>query len=243
MDYGSIIGGIISGLFTFLGVALTLRHQEKVRLRNEKLMDEKKNKDTFDSRPRFEITSHQPLKDRLEVKNVNKTDLDVFIAKIENVKNDDGRLWFDYDQKILTRSNWTSVVYLLQNIGKTEIDHIYISSGLPKNVAMFDAKNQEVDYFVKNGLLNYSVILEKFCKPGESIKLTINYLIEKVVVSNLGSAMIKIWMIDINGKYWAQPLFAPENKIYNSFRTSSGDLRTEAFIDEALKCFENPMLW
>ena len=37
--------------------------------------------------------------------------------------------------------------------------------------------------------------------------------VEKVIVSNLGSAPISIWLMDIKKNVWSQSLFAPQNKI------------------------------
>ena len=69
------------------------------------------------------------------------------------------------------------------------------------------------------------------------------YISEKVVVSNIGSAPITVWMIDEKKNWWAQALFAPDNKIYNSTKASHKEWRDRTDEAKAIECFENPMLW
>ena len=59
----------------------------------------------------------------------------------------------------------------------------------------------------------------------------------------MGSAMISIWLMDINNRVWLQPLFAPHNKIYNSKKKTWKDFQSDNNIEMAIKCFINPMLW
>ena len=72
----------------------------------------------------------------------------------------------------------------------------------------------------ENNFLNYSVIFEKAIKPQQTVVVRVCYISDKIVVSNMGSAPITIWMIDEKRNWWSQPLFAPDNKIYNSTKAS-----------------------
>ena len=54
---GSVLGGLVGGLFTFLGVFITIKHNEKVNF-------EKKREEMINNRPRLEIVnnSKEPVK-------------------------------------------------------------------------------------------------------------------------------------------------------------------------------------
>lgn len=114
--------------------------------------------------------------------------------------------------------------YLLKNTGKTEIDHMYFSS-MMRNVSILEESHCELYY--NNNLLNIYVLLEKNIKPGGIVKVKINYVTDRIIVSNIGSATLGVWLIDENKRWWTQSLFAPENKIYNSEKTTREKWREE----------------
>ena len=150
---------------------------------------------------------------------------------------------FFYDESVITPENWVCVEYTLRNTGHTEIDHIYFSTNLPKNTALFNVLNEENVMCHDNHFLNYSVIFEKAIKPQQTVSIKVCYISGKIVVSNIGGAPITIWMIDENKNWWSQPLFAPDNKIYNSSRSSHKEWKDYTDEAKAIECFENPMLW
>lgn len=114
---------------------------------------------------------------------------------------------------------------------------------MPKNTALLDATTNEylIDYNHK--FLNYAVILEKNIKPQQTVHIKICYITDQIIVSNLGSAPIAIYLMDVNKNVWEQALFAPENKIYNSSRSSFQDFKSYTDVVETIKCFDNPVLW
>ena len=232
------MGGLISGLFTFLGVWLTIRYENKKALRDE-LKRQKKEEQLFENRPCLEIMGYNKLSKYSAAK---KVDISLLLCGIEDYKNK-GRAMFYYDPKVIESENWVSVEYTLKNIGHTEISHIYFSTNLPKNTSLFGIENKENEMCYENNFLNYSVILDKSVKPRESIKLKICYIDEKIILSNIGSATITIWMVDEKNNWWSQPLFAPENKIYNSKRSSHKEWKDYTDESKAIECFDNPMLW
>lgn len=50
-------------------------------------------------------------------------------------------------------------------------------------------------------------------------------------------------MVDVNGIPWVQPLFAPDNKIYQSSMISDREYREQLLPDGAIECFKKPWLW
>ena len=55
----SIIGGLIGGLFTFLGVLITILYQRAKDKNEEQRLKEEKLKEEFISRPRLEIVKYK----------------------------------------------------------------------------------------------------------------------------------------------------------------------------------------
>lgn len=235
----SVLGGLVSGLFTFLGVWLTIRHENKKALQEELKRQKEKEEQLFENRPRLEIMGYKKLS---KYSTTKKVDISLLLCGIKDYKNE-GRAMFYYDPEVIESENWVSVEYTLRNIGHTEISHIYFSTNLPKNTSIFGVENCENEMCYEKNFLNYSVILDKSVKPKESFKLKICYVDKKIIVSNMGNATITIWMVDEKNNWWSQPLFAPENKIYNSIRSSHKEWKDYTDESKAIECFENPMLW
>lgn len=235
----SILGGLVGGLFTFLGVWMTIQHENK-KTRQEDLKRQKEKEELlFENRPRLEIINYKKFN---KYSAQRKTDACVLLCSIKEYKNE-GRAMFYYDESIIKPENWVCVEYILRNTGHTEIDHIYFSTNLPKNTALFNVLNEENIMCYESRFLNYSVICEKTIKPQQTISVKVCYISDKIVISNMGSAPITIWMIDENRNWWLQPLFAPDNKTYNSTRTSHKEWKEYTSEEAAIECFENPMLW
>ena len=74
----SILGGLIGGIFTFLGVKLTLKH-EKSKERKATLLKANENK------PRLEIVKYSSFDETKNEKTINN-DCNVIALKIEEVR-------------------------------------------------------------------------------------------------------------------------------------------------------------
>ena len=235
----SVLGGLVSGLFTFLGVLLTILYENKKARKEELKREKEKEQLIIENRPRLEIIDY---KDVAKYVAHSETDASILLCKIEEYK-DLGRAMFSYDKSVVIPENWVCVEYTFRNTGHTEIDHIYFSTNLVKNTGLFNVINKENVMCFKNKYLNYSVIFEKTIKPQQTFTLKICYISEKNIISNMGRATITIWMIDEKKNWWAQPLFAPDNKIYNSSKTSHDEWKQCTSIEAAIMCFQDPMLW
>ncbi len=69
------------------------------------------------------------------------------------------------------------------------------------------------------------------------------YYIKNKVINGLIGSSLAIYMRDINGRYWHQPLFAPNNETDNSILCSFDDFKDATDIDIALKCFRGELPW
>ena len=235
----SVLGGLVGGLFTFLGVWMTIHHENKKALGEELKRQKEKEEQLLENRPRLEIMGYKNLTKYSPQK---KTDAAVLLCGIKEYKNEE-RAAFYYDESVIKPENWVCVEYTLRNTGHTEIDHIYFSTNLPKSTVLFDVLNEENLMCFENNLLNYSVILEKTIKPQQTVKIKVCYSKENMVIVDPIGATITMWIIDERGNWWSQPLFAPDNKIYNSTKASYKEWKDYTSVETAIKCFENPMLW
>lgn len=230
---GSVLGGLIGGLFTFFGVKLTLKH-EKEKSRKEILLQ------AYENKPRLEIIKYLNFEATANKKSINN-DCNVIALNIEKVKNDGNGIKFFYDLNALENKNLVYVEYELKNTGKTEIEDICITSNLQKSMSVIEFERK--DFYINENLLNYEVWSHKrYIKPGQTIKVRIYYVKEKVISSYL-SYPFTIWLLDINGRYWRQNFNSPNNEIEISSYSSRAEFKNTTDVDAAIVCFNKPYLW
>lgn len=231
---GSILGGLIGGLFTFIGVRLTIKHEEK-----QKNLDELKKAN--ESKPRLEIIGAVDFD--LDTKKAFKLhgDINAFVLKIKSFKEEHGRAMFEYDYS-LDEKELHCFEFIMKNTGLTEIEDICLTSNLPKDTGLMNYYSSEM--YLSNKLLSYDVWSDKrYLKPGSSLKVRIIFPKDKIIVSNLGSAIISIWLKDVNGMVWHQPLFVEKKETEISRLSSIKEFKNATDIETSIKCFKNPYKW
>ena len=227
---GSIIGGLIGGLFTFFGVKITIKHDDK-RKHQEEL------KKAFETRPRFEIVSLERKENSID----EASDLSALMIHIDGFQVNRGRSEFSYDLKAKDYKNLVCFEYRLKNIGLTEIDDVALVCNLYKDTALLDLKDSNV--YIDQKFLNYVVYCEKrFIKTNDEIIVRIYFLKSKIIVGTLG-ASCSLYIRDINGRYWHQPIFVPDKSIESSSLSSYKDFKNYTDIDVAIKCFRGELPW
>ncbi len=232
---GSVLGGLIGGLFTYFGVRLTLKHErEKERKAELAKANEEK--------PRLEITNYLDFENTKMLQEEN-SDCDALVLKIQEYREDEkGKAIFIYDKKALDDKNLRFVEYEFKNIGMTEIEDICISTNLPKDTALLDMGEKTV--YITNGILNYGVWSRKeFIKPGDLFKLRVYYIEKQIVVSNIGSPLLTVWLRDTNGRYWSQLLSSPIEDIDMPRLRDYASFKESIDVRSAIDCFRNPLLW
>lgn len=231
---GSILGGLIGGLFTYFGVRLTLKHEMEKEKKEQILKADAE-------KPRLEIVKFLNFEETKHNRNVNN-DCNVLMLDIKKFADDNGRARFFYDEQALKDENLQFVEYELKNTGLTEIADICITGNLPRNLSLIELERKET--YITENFLNYEVWSNKrYIKPGQSLKLRIYYIKDQVMVSNLGTPIITIWLNDVNGRYWSQLLASPNNQIEISRYIKYSEFRENINIDTAIECFRNPYLW
>ncbi len=235
----SAIGALIGGLFTILGVRMTLAYERSKERKQEAKERKEKDEICFKNRPRLETLSYKKIDNYRPAKS---TDACVIQCEIKGFKNEGGRALFNYDPKVTDLEQWECIQYTFKNTGYTEINHMYISTNLEKSTAIFDILNDEQNLCCDNNFLNYSVFVEKTIKPQSTFKLCVCYVKDEIITSPT-SAPLTIWLVDENRNWWSQSLFSPTDKIYDSVRASHKEWRETTDIKTAIECFNNPMLW
>ena len=231
--FGSILGGLIGGLCTFLGVRLTLKHER------EKEFKEIQRK-AVEDKPRLEVIKYLDFEATKSSKKINN-DCNVLFLSINGFDDSDGIPRFYYNEKALDLKNLSFVEYCFKNTGKTEIDDVCITTNLQRNTAVFELERRDI--YITENLLNYEVWANKrYIKPGQEIKIRVYYSKDEVIGSMI-SYPLTIWLHDINGRYWEQNFGSPNNDVEISRLSNRKTFRDHTNIDTAIDCFKNPYLW
>ena len=222
---GSILSGLIGGLFTFLGVKATINHEKK-KIKNEE------NRKVLESMPRLEFAKKYVLDELKEpVKNC-----EIVIANIKEFKEVDGIARFIYDDNLLDGDKLEFIDVLLENTGKTEIENIFIASN-PRYESAFDLKTK--DFFVERKILSCGAYVgQRFIKPGEFVRVRIHFLENE----NIRTAL-SVWIIDINGRYWRQSLNINRKEIEKPELKSRRDFKEMTDESNFVECYKKPYLW
>lgn len=120
---GSIIGGLIGGLFTYFGVKLTINHEREREIKEE-------SKKVEETKPRLEIIKYTNIK---KSKEYSKREIgcSALLLMINDYKCSESQIKFFYDEQALDLNNMIYVEYILKNTGQTEIIDICLSTNLP----------------------------------------------------------------------------------------------------------------
>ncbi len=233
--FGSIIGGIVGGLFTYFGVRLTIRNDNIKREKESKIA-------AIEKRPRLEIVKFSDWQKAGE-EDKDPSDIDAIILPIERYDVSGPRAEFYYDEAALDINNLVYFEYELKNIGQTEIENVILASNMPKDTCVIALSERELH--IKEKFLNYDVYSKKtYIKPGEMVKIRIYHLERKIAVGTiLGGSIVSIWLEDVNGRFWKQDLASTKERIENSRLASFSEYKNYVDINSAIECFKNPYLW
>ena len=245
----AIISGFLSGGLTLLAAIITIQyyHRKDEKDRKERESKEKRERE---ERERLEKDARMFRRPELEVKKhykeqegtvLGKYDLEVYFDEFLNVEVDDfGGVNANFYEDILNKSKHFSVVYELENIGKTDIDNLTIMTSHKRTKFLTYLSSLESD--VKNGYLSYSATLDKRIKVGETITIKISYNKDRIL-KPVYAALLNIGFEDVYRTFWVQPFFAPSNRIYVPKEIAEQDYISRIGIDDALECFRNPHKW
>lgn len=225
---GAVIGSITTGLINLV-----------FEKRKDKKENEKNQKNTFEKRPEMAIIEFKDYISRPGYGVKKKCDIDLFVAHIAGIDLD-GVVSAIYHKEDGDQEEWSCVIYTLKNVGKTDISVLNVISTCKKDTCIFPS--MYVKEFISNGCINYSNCYDRKIRVGDTITLKLCYH-QKRIVGSFISANVVLGLRDSNGYDWQQPLFAPSEKIYDSYLVKTEEYVRDLRNDEAIECFRKPYLW
>lgn len=237
----AIISALSGGFIAFLFTIASDKRKEK---REDKLESKKQQREAFQNRPEMQIIDFKDYIGRPGYGVKQKCDIDIFVAHIANTTIDGDKKHLivnaHYCDDDLKTDEWCCVIYSLKNVGKTAISTLDIICHFQQTTCIFPSS--EIRQYMDGNMLNYSYCHDRKIREGDTVTLKLCYHKDRII-PGLISAVMSIGMVDDNGKHWTQPLFAPQEKIYDSRLISEKEYYEEKRTDVAEECFKKPWLW
>lgn len=225
---GAIIGAIATGLVTLV-----------LEKRKERREDKKEQNNIFKERPELAIIEFRDYISRPGYGIKQKCDIDLFVAHIDGIDLKGG-VSATYRSEDGNQDEWCCVIYTLKNVGKTDISVLNVISMYKKDTCIF--ASTVAGKFLSEGLINYSDCYDKKIRVGEVVTLKLCYHKERILCGMITANMV-LGLQDSNGNCWQQPLFAPRDKLYDSYKVKRAEYVRDLKSDEAIECFQEPYLW
>ena len=192
----SILGGLIGGLFTFLGVKLTLKDERKRHEEQVGLNIIEKNKEIIKNRPI--LRSIENCESSLSIQAM------VYLVPFrepELINKKD--IIFHYPEKFEEKQNWKEYTIHLKNIGNKRITRSFLHFEDLKNINLYsdlDMYNWNHPLYVQH-YFSDALTLSGHIAPGEILELKIYYLKDS---PNYKNVLFDIYFEDENGNNWVQ---------------------------------------
>ena len=200
----SCIGGFIGGLFTFLGVKITIHNSNKIH------------KEEMDLKEKENLEKQKKINQKINNKIItNRPELEIIEQKIDNIENNtkvyvlpysdkatltDNNIYFDYNrEELLKKSNWKHFNITFKNVGKTEIVRAFIQLPYKSGLNMYSIYDLNSINF--NNHYSDSSRLNCNFSTDEYFKLTIYYPKNLNILQKLD---FNIYFADKNENYWLQ---------------------------------------
>ena len=192
----SVLGGLIGGLFTFLGVKLTLKDERKRHDEQVELNIIEKNKEIIKNRPILQCIENCDSTPSMQAI--------VFLVPFgepELINKKD--ILFHYPEKFEEKQNWEEYTLYLKNIGLKRITRSFLHFEDQKRINLYS----DLDIFNWNHPLygqhyfSDALTLSGHLAPGEILELKIYYLKN---LPNHKNVLFDIYFEDEHGNNWVQ---------------------------------------
>ena len=236
-----LINAIISTITgAFAGGIVTLLLDKRKERREDKKEKQREKKKVYEKRPELKIVEYKEYLDRPGYKLKKDCDINLFVTKIEKVSVEDDIVTAHYNEKFFNEEEWCCVIYMFENVGKTDIRCVSPICIYQKGTMLCSVN--EAQMILDHGLLNYSDLYDKKIRVGESFTMRVCYH-KDCIVSGTISAIMVMSLEDCNNRFWEQSLFAPNDKIYEARRITYKEYKKNYLPDAAIECFKKPWLW
>lgn len=236
-----LINAIISAIAgAFAGGIVTLILDKRKERREDKKEKQKDKKKIYEDRPELQIIEYKEYISRPGHKLKKECDINVFMTKMEKVSVEEDIVTAYYNKDYFNEEEWCCVIYDFKNVGKTDIRCVSPICTYKKDTMLCNVSNAKM--ILEHGLLSYSTMFDKKIYANESFTMKICYH-KDCIVAGMMSSILVMGIEDCNNRFWKQPLFAPNNKIYESHRVTYEEYKDEYLPDSAIECFKKPWLW
>lgn len=230
----AIISALLGGFVTYLSTLTLERRKEK---RDYQLQQQ----EAVKNRPEMQIIDFKDYISRTGYGIKRKCDIELIVISIENITvKENGIVNAHYKMEHLDSDKWCCVIYTFKNAGKTDISELDIIWNLQRSSSIVPI--EAAGLFAEYNLFNCTWCYDKKIRIGESVTLKVCYHKDAIISGTIAASMA-IGMIDDNGRYWTQPLFAPQNKTYDSNPISAKDYFEQKRSEIAEEFYRKPYLW
>lgn len=226
----TIIGAIVGGFFSTF-TAIYISNKERKERKQDELAREER--EEYKNKPEFRIVNKKKNK---------RPNIEVFLSPYWTKFKDEEQ---DYEaifpNDILDKSKHKFIDFELKNIGKSDINHIYICASNQVNTML--VAYDELEMWVKDKFAFYSALYEQKILKGESIILRIYYL-EEYQVSFLFNCTISLVFEDEYKHLWSQPFFYEKNVLEPPYKIDYKRYREYVTADAITDYFQQQWyLW
>ena len=231
---------IIAFISAIIGGAVTLLLERRKEHREDKKENGKEKKKIFEKRPELKITEYKEYLGRPGHKLKKECDISIFITKMTNVSVEGDCVTAHYNKDFFNEEEWCCVIYEFKNVGKTDIRCVSPICMYKKDTMLCEVKMSQL--VLEHGVLSYSTVYDKKICVGESFTMRICYH-KDCISAGMFSAIMVMALEDSNNRYWMQPLFAPNDTIYESYKVTRKEFKEALLPESAMECFKKPWLW
>lgn len=234
---GAVCGGAVTLFVNMIIERRREKHADGIEARKEK-------EEILKNRPELAIVDYKDYLARVGYGIRQKCDIELFVARIENVTATGAKkqdvVYAHYREEDFDPDEWCCVIYKFENKGKADISSLDVICNSKRDTCIFPCDIAQS--LAANHVLNYSHCYDKKIRIGEMI--TIKFCFHKDrVLPGMFSAIMAIGLEDDNNNHWIQPLFVPDNKLYDSKQISYKEYMERIRTDTAEECFKKPWLW
>lgn len=231
---------IIAIISAVAGGIVTLLLEKRKEHREDKREKQNKKRKIYEERPELQIVEYKEYLSRPGYGLKKECDINVFMTKIEKVSVEDDMVIAHYNKNFFNEDEWCCVIYEFKNAGKTDIRCVSPICTYKKDTMLCSVANSQM--ILEYGLLSYSTLYDRKIRVGETFTMRVCYH-KDCIIAGMISAIMVMGIEDCNNRFWEQPLFAPNNTIYETYRITHKEYKNDFLPDAAIECFKKPWLW
>ena len=224
--FTTIIGTIVGGFFSTF-TAIYISNKERKERKLDELAREEREQ-------RYNKAVLRLIKNSKKIN--QQPDIEVFISPYWTKFKKD-KLNYDaiFPDEILVKEKHKHIDFELKNIGKSDINHLYVCATNQMDTLL--VKYDELEHWVKNKFAFYSALYQEQILKNESIIVRV-YYIEEYLVSHLFSCSISLIFEDEYDHLWGQSFFYEQNFVEPPYKINYNQYREKITADAMTDYFQ-----